>query len=60
MSDASPHHPALRLEFERDDGVYLYEIELIERSGNLLKLEVDAITGALIKLKRHDIERRKR
>lgn len=50
----------VKIEFDRDDGVYLYEIELIEPSGNLLKLEVDAITGALIKLKRRDIERRKR
>ena len=60
MSDASPHHPALRLEFERDDGIYLYEIKLIQPSGTLLKLEVDAITGELIKLKGRVIVRRKR
>ncbi|MFA5522297.1 MAG: PepSY domain-containing protein [Castellaniella sp.] len=50
----------VKIEFERDDGIYLYEIKLIQPSGTLLKLEVDAITGELIKLKRRDIERRKR
>ena len=50
----------IKIEFDREDGVYLYEIELIEPSGNLLKLEVDAATGELIKLRRRDAERRKR
>lgn len=46
-------HPGqvLEVELERDDGRWLYEIKLLQASGGLLKLEVDAATARVLKAK---------
>jgi len=47
-------HPGqvLELELERDDGRWIYEVKLLQADGQLLKLEVDAATGLLLRVKR--------
>lgn len=39
----------IEVEFEREHGRYLYELELVTPSGRLLELDVDAATGAVLK-----------
>jgi uncharacterized membrane protein YkoI len=36
-------------ELEREDGAYLYEIEILAADGTLHKLELDAATGEVLK-----------
>lgn len=47
-------HPGqvLELELERDDGRWIYELKLLQAGGQLLKLEVDAATGEVLKARR--------
>ena len=50
-------HPGqvLELELERDDGRWIYEVKLLQADGLLLKLDVDARTAQVLKIKRrHD------
>jgi uncharacterized membrane protein YkoI len=42
----------LELELERDDGRWIYEIKLLQPGGQVLKLEVDARTAAVLKQRR--------
>jgi len=44
-------HPGhvLEVELERDDGRWIYEIKLMERGGNVAKLEVDARDGSVLR-----------
>ena len=42
----------LKIEFEREDGRYIYEIRLLQRDGRMAKLEVDAVDGRVLKIKR--------
>lgn len=46
-------HPGrvLDLELEREDGRWIYEVRLLQAGGQLLKLELDAATGQVLKLK---------
>jgi uncharacterized membrane protein YkoI len=46
-------HPGqvLELELERDDGRWIYEVKLLQADGQLLKLDVDAATGQVLKVK---------
>jgi hypothetical protein len=44
-------HPGqvLEVELERDDGRWIYELKLLQGGGQLLKLELDAATGQVLK-----------
>lgn len=45
-------YPGARLleaELEEDDGVYIYEVELITRSGVVREIEIDARDGRILK-----------
>ena len=48
----------VEIEFEEDDGIYLYEIKLLQSAGNIIKLKVDAQTGEIIRVKGRGIERK--
>lgn len=49
------HHGVfLEAELEKDDGVWIYEIKLLEASGQRLKLKVDAATGEILKHSRRN------
>jgi uncharacterized membrane protein YkoI len=47
-------HPGqvLDLELEKEEGRWVYEIKLLQANGQLVKLEMDAATGELIRIKR--------
>lgn len=54
-------HPGqvLELQLEREDGRWIYEIKMLQRDGQLLKLELDAATAQVLKVKRKPQEVRK-
>lgn len=41
----------VEIEFEHDDGMYLYEIKLLQASGRIIKMKVDAANGRIISIK---------
>jgi uncharacterized membrane protein YkoI len=47
-------HPGqvLELELEREDERWIYEVKLLQADGQLLKLELDARTAEVLKLRR--------
>ena len=47
----------LKVEFERDDGHYVYEIRLLQNDGRIAKLKIDAVDGRVLSIKRKDAER---
>ena len=44
----------LKIEFEHDDGRYIYEIRLLQADGRMAKLKVDAVDGKLLSIKRKE------
>jgi uncharacterized membrane protein YkoI len=44
----------LKVEFEREDGRFVYEIRLLQNDGRMAKLTVDAADGRVIEIKRRD------
>lgn len=46
-------HPGqvLEVELEQDDGRWIYEIKLLQPGGNLVTLELDAASGAVLQRK---------
>ncbi len=45
---------ALKVEFEQDDGRFLYKIRLLQGDGRMVKLKVDAVDGKVLELKRKE------
>ena len=46
----------VEIEFEEEDGVYEYEIKMLQPAGNIIKLKVDASTGEVIGLKGRGVQ----
>ncbi|HEB63278.1 MAG TPA: peptidase M4 [Gammaproteobacteria bacterium] len=44
----------LELELEREDGVYLYEILILDAKGQLWEIEIDATSGKILKRELED------
>lgn len=44
----------LEVELEQDDNVYSYEIELLDKNNKVWEIEVDAVTGKLLKVEEED------
>ena len=44
----------LRVEFEREDGRFIYEIRLLQNDGRVAKLKVDAVDGRVLSIKRRE------
>ena len=38
----------IEIEFERDDGRYIYELEIIQPSGQVIEIKVDAATKVIL------------
>ncbi|MDH3664023.1 MAG: PepSY domain-containing protein [Alphaproteobacteria bacterium] len=38
------------VEFEKEDGIWVYEIYVVDKNGNLLEVFVDASTGSILKI----------
>ena len=45
---------ALKVEFEQDDGRFLYKIRLLQSDGRMVKLKVDAVDGRVLETKRKE------
>lgn len=52
-------HPGqvLELELEHEDGRWLYEVKLLHKNGQLLKIKLDAATGDVLEVKQRAAER---
>ena len=48
---------ALKVEFEQDDGRFLYKIRLLQSDGRMVKLKVDAVDGRVLETKRKEREK---
>ncbi|MBY6202854.1 PepSY domain-containing protein [Maritalea mobilis] len=44
----------IELELGRDDGRWVYELELVSPDGRLYAMEIDAATGEILELERED------
>ena len=44
----------LKVEFEHDDGRFLYEIRLLQQDGRMAKLKIDAADGRVLQIKRKE------
>ena len=44
----------LKVEFEREDGRFIYEIRLLQNDGRVAKLKVDAVDGRVLSIKRRE------
>jgi len=55
----APSHPGqvLEVELERDDGRWVYELKLLATDGSLLRLELDARTAEVLRVRRRDGQR---
>lgn len=45
---------ALKVEFEQNDGHFLYKIRLLQSDGRMVKLKVDAMDGRVLEIKRKE------
>lgn len=52
-------HPGqvLEVELEQEDGRWVYEVKLLQADGQLVKLELDARTAAVLRLRNRDTAR---
>ncbi|HUH59228.1 MAG TPA: PepSY domain-containing protein [Candidimonas sp.] len=41
----------VKIEFDEDDGIWIYKIKVLRRDGKLIKLKIDARNGAILKTK---------
>jgi len=48
---------ALKVEFEQDDGRFIYEIRLLQSDGRMAKLKVDAVDGRVLDSRRKEHEK---
>lgn len=44
----------LKVEFEHDDGRFIYEIRLLQQDGRMTKLKIDAVDGRVLQIKRKE------
>lgn len=44
----------LETELDRDDGRYIYELEILDQQGQVWEIELDAATAELIELENED------
>ena len=45
---------AVKVEFEQEDGRYIYEIRLLQNDGRMAKLKVDAVDGKVLDIRRRE------
>jgi len=44
----------IEVELDRDDGRWLYELELVSPEGHLYEMEIDAATGTVLEIEREE------
>ncbi len=50
----------VKIEFERDDGMWLYKIKVLQSGGRLVKIKIDARDGSVLKIKGPDMRHKDR
>lgn len=56
LAAAGAAHPGrvIELDLEREDGRWVYELELVSPEGRLYEMEIDAATGAVLEIEAED------
>lgn len=54
VAEAARPGRVIELDLERDDGRWLYELELVSPEGRLYELEIDAATGTVLEIEREE------
>lgn len=56
LAAAEKHHPGrvIELELERDDGLWIYELEIVTPDGRLFEMEINAATAVVLDLEEED------
>lgn len=44
----------IKVELERDDGRWIYEVVLVTRAGRLLEMEIDGASGRILEIEAED------
>jgi uncharacterized membrane protein YkoI len=53
-AEAARSGRVIELELERDDGRWVYELELVTPGGRLYEMEIDAATGTVLEIEHED------
>jgi uncharacterized membrane protein YkoI len=53
-AEAAGRGRVIELDLERDDGRWVYELELLSPEGLLYEMEIDAATGAVLDVEREE------
>ncbi|MGJ8605118.1 MAG: PepSY domain-containing protein [Marivita sp.] len=44
----------IEVELDRDDGIWIYELELVGTNGQLYEIEINAATGVILEIEHED------
>lgn len=44
----------IEIDLDRDDGRWIYELEMVSSNGQLYEMEIDAATAAILEIERED------
>jgi len=54
VAEATRSGRVIELELERDEGRWIYELELVTPEGRLYEMEIDAATGMVLEVEREE------
>lgn len=54
LEKALPGNSVIKVEFDRDDGLYIYELKVIDAGGVIREVEMNAKTGEIIDIEIDD------
>ncbi|MBY4893332.1 PepSY domain-containing protein [Rhodobacteraceae bacterium N5(2021)] len=54
VAQAARSGRVIELDLERDDGRWIYDLELITPGGYLYEMEIDGATGTILEIERED------
>lgn len=54
MATARTPGRVIEVELDRDDGRWIYEVELVTRAGRLIEMEIDGATGRILEIEEED------
>lgn len=54
LEKALPNHNIIKVKFEQDDGLYIYELKVIDEKGVIREVEMNAKTGEILDIEVDD------